>query len=309
MKHTHLFRGLLTFACLSLSFSPTMLPVLTCYASTDDNTSSEEANPSDATNNTTQNLLGEPIKYTFPTEEDANSYCLEVTLPSDEIRSTISLDIPEGYAGGQIHLVVEDKEYYLEEYTYYITNAYYIPGEITSYVVVSTSYDNDYIFSHLFSITDDEIEYANSVDMTLDEINVYEDSAFLNGSTRANIFGSYRRPISAELRDGHLNLIDAPYYELITDFTLTTAIPLEVTPVFPDENTPESITLEKGSDVLPTAINTENSEFIVTYNDELYAIPFEENYVTDEDGYTYLESRTVYGISEYDVFEMLPYAG
>lgn len=221
------------------------------------------------------------------------------------------------YEGGNITLKYGDAEYELSEYAEWNSSASVFAYDDESfYVALQPCYSNDWVFTYIV-----KFDGNSFVDVAKHEGAVKSiDKNMISFSTRKDLLGTYGIIINMKFENDALEEIEdeikfineaSPevvqsfdedendYFKMIYNKegyrVLTLKQPLKV------DSDEGNIEIQKGEQIIPYSYNEKESLFFFKYNEKIYSF----KYKVEENEYTV----TIDGVSQDDLFEVLPFAG
>ncbi len=238
------------------------------------------------------------------TVDEIKEYGYYTDINSDGTNEFLKLDLQfdeYGYGFG-INVNVDAKSFQISDLYFYTAQTYLMrTQDNTSYLLITLSEDNDYKTLYVYKITIDGIENVNVYTSTYidcicgDEVKTY---------SRINRLGTYIASRTYTFVDGKLMPIEDRYYlnndkDLENSKYITTKQEINVKLMENDKLT--DATLPAGTNIYP--YDTDNTSVMGFYlEDGTYG---ELQYEFDEEIFII----TIDGISEYDLFDNVMYAG
>lgn len=245
----------------------------------------EDASETEAETETEESVL--KLEINTPVEIEGKEFTLNVSEPDPDNADVVQVTAEYG-----------ENTLDLDEWLS-VSGIYQLKTDSGNYVLVETYRYSDVSTLLLVRLENGTLTLADKMEGNLDEVPVSASEGFSIG-TRLDVLGTYSGVRTYWLQDGKLEA-DASMYEIknpVGDYTITLTVEKEVSCRLDGGNT----TLKPGTKILPKAYS-EDGTFYFELEDGTPG-----NLVVDlnADG-TYV--GTIGGVSEYDLFSDLPYAG
>ena len=270
---------------------------------------------------TTQTLQGESVEESTAQTQEAQSEQTQETFATEqenaaediitELKAGVALSVdglqlvlddiqvdPENEEIKQIIAQYGDQSLEVDQ-ALALDKAYYVQKQGQNYVLVETSTYDDYSIVYVLTLENGAITKTDQVDGSLIQVPAQPDGAFTIES-RVNVLGTYGGQLQYNLQDGKM-AADGTLYQFLNpvdDYTITLTVAGEISCRLDGGNT----TLKAGEVIQPTGYSQDGT-FYFQMEDGTAG-----SFIVDLDGEGQY-AGTIDGVSEYDLFENLPYAG